>query len=56
MVDKKNKPNSLIGFLKTKPNLKDEEVHSWAKKHGYKVDKVEERIYSIASKCLRRKK
>lgn len=46
----------LLGFLKAYPNPRDEEVHLWAKKHDYQVDKVEEGIYRIASKCVNRRK
>ena len=50
----KIKEKQLIGFLKAYPNPKDEEVHVWAKKHNYSVDKVEEGIYKVATKCVRR--
>jgi hypothetical protein len=50
------KQKHLVGFLKAYPNPRDEEIHIWAAKHNYKIDKVEEGIYKIASKCVRRRR
>ena len=49
------KQKQLIGFLRTHNNPSDKTVHTWAKKQGYKVDRVEEGIYRIATKCVRKK-
>ena len=52
---KQIKQKNLIGMLKAHPNISDSTVHMWAIKHGYKIDKVEEGIYKIAQKCVRKK-
>ena len=53
---KQLKQKQLLGLLKAHHNIKDSDVHLWANKHGYKVDKVEEGIYKIATKCARKSK
>lgn len=55
-MNKPLKQKHLVGFLKAYPNPRDEEIHIWAAKHNYKIDKVEEGIYKIASKCVRRRR
>jgi hypothetical protein len=52
-MNKPLKQKHLVGFLKAYPNPKDEDVHVWAQKHNYQVDKVEEGIYRLATKCVR---
>ena len=51
---KQVKQKQLVGFLKTHNNPSDKSVHTWAQKHNYEIDKVEEGIYRIATKCVRR--
>jgi hypothetical protein len=49
------KEKQIVGYLKVNPRPSDMEVHIWAKRHGYAVDKVEEGIYRIAGKCVKKK-
>ena len=49
------KQKELIAVLKSHKNISDGTIHRWATKHGYKIDKVEESIYKIAQKCVRKK-
>ena len=49
------KQKQIVGYLKVNPRPSDFEVHLWAKRHGYAIDKVEEGIYRIAGKCVKKK-
>ena len=50
------KEKQIINFLKRNQNPKDERVHMWAMKNGYKVDAVEEAIYKLASKHVKERR
>jgi len=48
-----NMKADLMDFLKYNPNVSDDELHRWAKKKGYDIEKVEEFAYDIAGRHLR---
>jgi len=46
----------IVNFLKRNPNPKDSQVHKFAKRNKYDTDTVEEALYKMATKYVKRKK
>lgn len=56
-MEKYKKPDvkKIIVFLKKNPNPKDIKVHDFAEKMKYDIHKVEDEIYKLATKYIKKR-
>lgn len=52
-TSKKIPEEEVLTFFKENPNPTDDDLHDWAEEQGYNIHKVEEIVYTFATKFVK---